>query len=94
MTAHTIAAHNQSLDPELADLITDAVVWSSDAGERADVLTEIVACVVDAVLWRLQPDGDPVEERGVHQVLEAALEYQRSRRLCASGGADGCGASR
>jgi hypothetical protein len=78
MSAQPIASTDHALDPQLADLITEALVWSEDSVRRAEALTRIVECAVDALSWRLQPDGDADEEASAQHVLRAA-EQHRSR---------------
>lgn len=75
MTAHPEPALDDSLSPQLADLITEALVWSNEPVERANTLVQIVGCAVDAMTWRLQPEGDPCEELSARAVLEAATEH-------------------
>lgn len=59
------------LDPALMDLLAEALVWCDGPDERARVLVAIAGCAVDAIRWRLQPDGAPEEELSLLQVLDA-----------------------
>lgn len=70
------------LSAELTDLIAEALVWSAEPQDRATVLLQIVSCAVDAVTWRLQPEGDPREELSAQQVLMAASEHLARMRAC------------
>ena len=84
MTTYSSVPVGDVLDPQLSDLITEALVWSGDAAQRADALYRIVQCGVDAVRWRLQPDGDSWEEQSVqHLLLAAELHRDRMRSITA-----------
>jgi hypothetical protein len=70
------------LGAELIDSITEAVAYPSSAVERACVAVEIVSRVLDGVSWRLEPDGSPVEELSLQDILVAAeLHRQRMSRV-------------
>jgi hypothetical protein len=73
-----IEAWGGLLGAELIDSITEAVAYPSSAVERACVAVEIVSCVLDAVSWRLEPNGSPVEELSLRDILTAA-ELHRQR---------------
>lgn len=75
MTAYLEPALDDSLNPQLADLIAEALVWSGAPVERAHTLMQIVSCAVEAMHWRLQPEGDPFEELSARGVLDAAAEH-------------------
>ncbi|HEU5487042.1 MAG TPA: hypothetical protein VFU98_19220 [Microlunatus sp.] len=80
MSTQPIVGADHALDPQLADLITEALVWSADSVRRAEVLARIVGCAIDSLSWRLQPDGDADEEQSAQQVLRAAeLHLSRMR---------------
>ena len=81
MTANTITGPGHALSPQLVDLITEAVVWSGNAVERADALLEIMACAVDALEWRVEPEGALSEERSAQELLAAATEHRRRMSL-------------
>ncbi len=53
------------------------MVWSASAAHRAEVLAAIITCVAEAVRWRLEPHGGPVEEGSICQVLHVAAEHRR-----------------
>ncbi|HYI59399.1 MAG TPA: hypothetical protein VEX66_14610 [Microlunatus sp.] len=80
MTTFSSIPVGDALDPQLADLITEALVWSDDAAQRADALHRIVQCAVDALCWRLEPDGDPAEERSAQQLLLASERHRDRMR--------------
>ena len=69
-----------TLSPQLTDLITEAVVWTGRSDERAQALLQIVNCVMDAICWRLEPDGQPEEELSAQAVVSAAAEHLRRMR--------------
>ena len=75
MTAYLKPAADEGLNPQLADLISEALVWSETPEDRARVFLQIVRCAVDAVYWRLLPDGDPHEELSAQRIMSAAVEH-------------------
>jgi hypothetical protein len=75
MTMHPTLDLHDALDPQLADMVAEAVVWSHGADERAETVLQILMCTVDAIHWRLQPDGDPAEENSLEQVLRSAAQH-------------------
>jgi hypothetical protein len=56
----------------LVDLVTEHMVWRHTSEDRAAALYQLISCALDAVRWRLEPEGDPVEETSLRAVLEAA----------------------
>lgn len=65
-----------ALRAELVDEITEAVVKPTDARVRAQVITELVHEVDEAVKWRHQQDPDGQEERSLAPLVEAAAAHQ------------------
>lgn len=86
MTVDTNTDRQHALDAQLVDLITEAVVWSGTAVERADALLEIMACAVDALRWRVEPEGALTEESSAQELLRAATEHHRRMSLTAYSG--------
>ncbi len=70
------SSHDDLLGAELIDLITERIANRADARDRAEVLTQVVHCALDALRWRLEPLGDQVEEAGVARVLATAIEHR------------------
>lgn len=69
-------ADTDSLAPELVDLISESMVWTSDAAARADILADIIECATDAIRWRLEPAGNIFEESSLHQLTRAAGRHR------------------
>ena len=67
----------------LVDLVTEHMVWRHSSQDRAAALYQLISCALDAVRWRLEPQGDPVEETSLLLVLEAARLHHA--QMCASG---------
>jgi hypothetical protein len=80
MSVPTGVHADRVLDPQLADLISESLVWSGDAAGRAEVLTRIIECALDALAWRLEPDGDTDEEVSARRVLRAAEQHRDRMR--------------
>ena len=71
------------LTPELIDLVTEAVAMPASAVARAEIISELLMRVVDAVAWRHEPDGDPLEEASLMRIVDAAAGHRR-RMLAAA----------
>ena len=71
------------LAPELIDLVTEAVAMPANAVARAEIISELLMRVVDAVAWRHEPDGDPLEEASLMRIVDAAAGHRR-RMLAAA----------
>lgn len=67
-----------TLDSELIDRLTEAVVLPGDPQLRADRVYAIVEAVVEAVGWRAGEDAASGELQSVSGLLEAAWAH-RSR---------------
>lgn len=83
MTTSASVELADTLDPRLADLIAEEFVWSNDASPRAETLVRLLRCAADAIRWRLEPDGDAVEEQSIERVIDAAAAHlARMRGRC------------
>jgi hypothetical protein len=76
-------ASSMVLAPELIDLVTEAVAKPSTAVARAEIISEVVLRVVEAVAWRHEPNGDPLEEASLMRIVDAAAGHRR-RMLAAA----------
>ena len=74
------------LAPELIDLVTEAVAMPASAVARAEIISEMLMRVVDAVAWRHEPDGDPLEEASLMRIVDAAASHHR--RMVAAAAAE------
>lgn len=72
------------LSPELVDLVTEAVAMPATAVLRAEIITEVLMRVLDAVAWRHEPDGDPLEEASLMRIVDAAAGHHRRMVAAAS----------
>ena len=66
---------------ELIDLITESVATPPGAADRAETIVDLVSCMLDAVSWRLEPDGDQEEEQSLAVLISAARQHRA--RMCA-----------
>jgi hypothetical protein len=76
MSLHVTIEPGYRLDSQLEDLISEAVVWSGSAVERAEVVCALLSCAVDAALWRISADGSEFEQQSLRSVLEAASKHR------------------
>ena len=60
---------------DLVDLVTEHLVWCGSGQERAIAMYQLITCAVDAVRWRLEPEGDPIEEVSLQRLLTAAHDH-------------------
>jgi hypothetical protein len=74
------------LAPELVDLITEAVAMPANAVLRAEIISELLMRVVDAVAWRHEPLGDPLEEASLMRIVDAAAGHRRRMLAAATAG--------
>lgn len=75
MIAYQREELDDPLNPQLADLIAEALVWSEQPSDRAQVLVQIVTCALDALGWRLEPGGEAHEELSAREILHAATAH-------------------
>jgi len=66
---------DDQLSPQLVDLITETLVWTDGSTQRAEALLQIVSCAVEAIHWRLEPEGCPPEELSAQAVVLAAADH-------------------
>ena len=77
------ADRDLGLSPELIDLVTEAVAMPADAVLRAEIISEVLSRIVEAVAWRHEPFGDPLEEASLMRIVDAAARHRR--RMAAAG---------
>ena len=71
---------------DLVDLVTEHLVWCGSSQERAIAMYQLITCAVDAARWRLEPEGDPIEELSLQRLLTAAHDHWE--RMAGASGAE------
>jgi hypothetical protein len=67
---------SRELSAELIDQITEAVVTTEDARDRADIIAELVHQVDEAVKWRNERHPGGAEERSLATLVDAAARHR------------------
>ena len=57
---------------DLADMVSEYLVWRPTRQERAAAVWGLLVCAAEAIRWRSEPEGDPIEEASLHLLLSAA----------------------
>jgi uncharacterized heparinase superfamily protein len=85
------ASTPSGLSAQLVDLVTEAVAQPQDGVHRAEVIVTVVDRMIEAVRWRLEPDGDLAEEAGLAAIRSAAVQHHCAMALRASDQGSGDG---